>query len=172
MIIESKYNIGQTVYSADYKSIQVPETCGLCLGEKTWTVKSPSGEEFQMECPACYYAYNSTGRKWHTEITPTTKALTIGQVNYDRNYEGGGSEFRYMCEETGIGSGTVHRECHLSLDESTALVLGELKAVEARKSIAEQEKRQHDSRMKDAYRRIKSKPCPYCTGTGKRKDIA
>jgi hypothetical protein len=57
--------------------------------------------------------------------------LTVGQVRIQAGYE---PETRYMCEETGVGSGTVWREENLFL----TMIEAELDA-RSRGAVAESE---------------------------------
>jgi len=101
--LEIKYSIGDTVYHAgSYVSEQSAE-CPDCLGSLKWVVRFATGEEAECACKTCDKGWSgASGRITWNEHQPKVMIYTIGQVGFE---DGRG---RYMCEETGIGSGSIY----------------------------------------------------------------
>lgn len=111
MIIETKYNIGDTVWQILKEQDRVFEPCGACDG--TGRVQLTDG--IRYSCPACKGnkgSYTFVGRKWLVK-----SRLTIGQI---RVHVGGEEEERYMMHETGINSGTLYNGATLFGSEESA----------------------------------------------------
>jgi len=112
--LTTKFNVGDSVYFAvaecERKLIQCPD----CLGTAKWTATLPTGEEEGIECPTCKSGYFSTGTIGDYQVQGVVRNLTIGQVGYDTDGP------RYMCEETGVGSGHIYHEHELFADEAEA----------------------------------------------------
>ena len=119
MKIETKHSCGDKVFKIqqDYKSEFVP--CGFCAGTKR--IKGKNGTT--SHCPECHGHGGATvwgGKEWRV-----VGEMIIGQVRFcytgkskgydpdsifnnygpqDENYEE-----EYMCQETGVGSGSIHK---------------------------------------------------------------
>lgn len=146
MKIETKYSPGDIVYSAGFSGGQRQTPCPDCLGQKEWQCRTPAGEEFAVPCGTCYSAWNSTGYISSYGTDPRVERLTIGTVQVDTR----GNEIRYMCKETGIGSGTLHSEDRLFRTEAEAMV----RAVE----MAQEAERERIRRNAETSRRAKGEP--------------
>lgn len=108
MIIDTKFNVGDNVYlgRAEWTSEMVE--CPSCKGTGYWNVVGHAGT-WQASCQVCkdYSNWSDTARgKGQVKrsgrramVTP----LTVGSIQLDTNRE---EETRYMCVETGIGTGT------------------------------------------------------------------
>lgn len=112
-----RWAIGDKVFAVLTQEGAETFVCPDCLGEGTWLVKSPAGYETSVACPRCNGA-----RKLGLRIrTASACELTIGSIRI--NTEGGYNDeyVQYMCEETGIGSGTLWGENGLkaTLEEAT-----------------------------------------------------
>jgi hypothetical protein len=133
--ITTKFSIGDTVYHATTTTERRQHPCPDCLGSRKWLAKSPAGREYQFSCPRCGADYQSEpGLSLHYSVfTAAVHPLTIGQVEG----HAGGSEAknRYMCHETGIGSGTVYYEENLFATEAEALAHAEIKAALANDTV-------------------------------------
>lgn len=123
MKITTKYTVGDTVYRKapsyrDYREV----SCELCVG--TGEVTIAGAEDRKAKCPDCY---GRGTRGVDFPVPSLAQELTIGQVNVmTRNKtDRGEKEVTYMCKETGVGSGTVHREEHLFESAEEALASGE-----------------------------------------------
>ena len=118
MKLESKFDIGQTVYAIEYKHGSVKVQCPDCLGTRHWEATLPCGDVQKFQCPTCTRGYETTGTIIEHEYTRTTHELTIGKVDLDAD-----RGFSYRCEETGVeGCWTNWREEKIftSLDEAEA----------------------------------------------------
>ena len=112
-----KYKLGDKVYkgATDYSVTTV--SCPDCLGTLEWIVTFADGESMIIGCQTCKQGFSAPhGYISYNEWKPCTRQLTIGKI-YDWNETDG---FRYMCEETGIGSGTIHKESELFIDKKDA----------------------------------------------------
>jgi hypothetical protein len=128
-----KYRIGQRVFYASEISDTVTHPCPDCLGTKLWKVITPAGAELEAACQRCG-SYSSRDipslqyRTWVASVQP----LTIGSIQIDTNAGRGGwreDPVRYMCSETGVGSGSVYNESKLFASEDDAKVAAEALAV-------------------------------------------
>ena len=108
MIPSPKYAIGDVVYKPETSHEPAWVECPDCCGNKTWTAILGTGEEIAIECPTCKRGYDeSPGVVQHYECDGRVVMLTIGSVRIDTSTE---DPIEYMCEETGIGTGRIHRE--------------------------------------------------------------
>lgn len=118
MIMQSKFNLGDKIYRLGGLYIDYPnehhKECNICSSTGQITIK---GENFR--CPKC-------GGKMETDFSvsryhrgkPSAIAGTIGQISVTIREDK--TEIRYMCEETGIGSGAVYLEdeCFATYEEA------------------------------------------------------
>lgn len=128
--ITTKYSIGDKVYHATTTTEKKRHPCPDCLGERKWSVKSPGGIDYTIDCPRCSASYNSDRDLTldYSVLVPRAGALTIGSIQYNSvpsSYDHGA---RYMCRETGVGSGSVYNEADLFLTEEEALAAAKIKA--------------------------------------------
>jgi hypothetical protein len=126
--ITTKFSIGDTVYHAWTTTERKQHPCPDCLGSRKWEAKSPAGRVYQFACPRCGSDYQSERDLClhYSVFSPAVHCLTIGQVEA----HAGGSEAKnkYMCHETGIGSGTVYYEQDLFATEAEAKEAATIKA--------------------------------------------
>jgi len=143
MIIENKYEMGQTVYRPEvtHKEWAI-DPCRDCLGSRTWECHLPNGEVVYIDCPTCKRGYESTGTELEYKVTGGVRVLTVGKIRYDNG------SIDYMCEQTGIGTGWVHPEKDLfpTQAEAEAVLPG---MIEAKKIFLE------ESRATSRKRKIK-----------------
>lgn len=131
-IIETKYSVGDVVYFASTISTRKQHDCPDCLGSRKWSATSPAGGEFEFACPRCSASYQSDRDLSldYTAYEPTAGRLTIGSIQVNTApgaYDHGN---RYMCVETGIGSGSVYNEDRLFETEAEALAAAQSMADE------------------------------------------
>ena len=126
--------------------------CPDCLGKKVWNVKTPSGDEFTIPCNTCELGYQCYGTISIYVESAVVTPLTIGSIQTDSN--DGKNPIRYMCEETGIGSGSLYNECDLFADRTDALD----HATEKAKTILKEKEKEEEKRI--SYRRKKSRRNP------------
>lgn len=121
MIPAPKYEIGQIVFHATTTTERRQHPCPDCLGKKTWHVRSPAGAVYEAPCPRCAEVYRSNRELdlTYTAHAPAVRRLTIGSVQLDTASE---CPVRYMCLETGVGSGQVYDETRLFSTEDAALL--------------------------------------------------
>lgn len=112
MKLETKYSIGDVVYHPQVLSTGAKMPCPDCLGRRVWIAKLPNGEELRIACPTCAYGYEgSRGEVPSGEVHGRVDRFTIGSVRMDTGSGDRGTE--YMCEETGVGSGSLWAESKL-----------------------------------------------------------
>ncbi len=121
MIIETKFNLGQEVWGTSLHGSNQQVICPECLGK--FEFKNPAGNTVQ--CFKCSYGtpgyiIEYVREQWHThflgrvgKIAPI-RFKTQGEGRYDKD------RVEYMCEITGVSSGTVWYEDNLfdSLEEA------------------------------------------------------
>ena len=103
MKIETKYNIGQTVYWIISSREKLPAVCDFCNG----TGQITGHNNKTRHCPECR---GRTQFEWSEDKYLVRGPLTIGQV---RAYAGYNDNVDYMCTETGLGSGSLYDEKRL-----------------------------------------------------------
>lgn len=115
-----KFYIGQQVFCVRIVYGTTERECPDCLGKKEWTCTAPSGEFWQAPCNTCNSGWFSTGRVIVYEDRVSKEKLTIGsiQINTAANEKDG--PIRYMCIETGVGSGSIYREQELFASDEEA----------------------------------------------------
>lgn len=128
--LTTKYSIGDIVYRAYTTTERKQHPCPDCLGSRKWKATSPAGVEYEFRCPRCAASYSSDHdlSLWYTASTPAVQKLTIGsiQVNTAPSFNREGNQ--YMCQETGIGSGSVYYESDLHETEEEALLAAKVQA--------------------------------------------
>lgn len=131
-IIETAYDIGDTVFNASTMTETFSHPCPDCLGSRKWRATSPAGAEFEVECPRCGNGYQSSRalNLRYVKHAPYVRKLTVGSLKANSptgtgSYDDGNS---YMCVETGVGSGSVYNERDLYKTEAEALAASKLKA--------------------------------------------
>ncbi len=132
MNIETRFAGGDRVWHITRGKTRYWEPCAFCGS----VGKIQGKDEVWTSCPKCYgklgkYQYKDE-ESWHiVDGSP----LTIGQVQLTHTFEWEGSsdefdnygrqeektEERYMCRETGIGSGTLYYSNRLCASEEEAL---------------------------------------------------
>lgn len=139
-MIQPKFDIGQTVYVArvSWRESFIP--CPDCLGQKTWFVRAPSGEEWAVDCLTCQRGWYSTGQvgSWSDQVV--VEKRTIGSVRVDTADRE--RPVSYMCVETGVGTGSVYDERNVfaSRDEAEVWGTAELARVAGLRQAEEFEK--------------------------------
>lgn len=121
-VIETKYSVGDVVYFASTVSTRKKHECPDCKGTKKWTAQSPAGGEFEFACPRCSASYQSDRDLSldYTAYDPSVGRLTIGSVQVNTAPGAYDHGTRYMCVETGIGSGSIYNEDRLFETEAEA----------------------------------------------------
>ena len=129
-VLTTQFSVGDTVFHAGTVAKRKQHDCPDCKGARKWKAVSPAGEEYEFACPRCATSYqsNSSLNLNYTAYTPVVGHLTIGSVAYEAasSWDEGGA--KYMCRETGVGSGTIYRESDLFATEEEALAAATAKA--------------------------------------------
>lgn len=123
-IIETKYSIGDVVWYASTTTQAKQHPCPDCNDTKKWSAVSPAGYEYKFSCPRCSTRFNSHDelRLTYTAHVPIARRMTIGSVQFNSAGQSWDAGARYMCIETGVGSGSIYEEARLFGTESDALI--------------------------------------------------
>jgi hypothetical protein len=141
-----KFGIGDRVFFAITNRDVERLPCPDCLSTQKWKVVLPTGQEFETSCQRCGGGYRSSNMPpapIQILSRPRVESLTVGKIDIStsRSFEGD-SLVKYMCTETGIGSGSVYNEAKLYATEEEAQAAGEIEAArqtaEARKEPDQQ----------------------------------
>ena len=139
--IKTKYSLKQTVYNAYCVNEVYNVKCEDCDGTGYWSIQ---GKDKKVGCETCnkssFSWSNTPGIIQMYKYFPRVQELTIGQVQASIGYK---AEVRYMCKETGLGSGTLWNEKSLTDDVN--------KATEAAKILAERKNAGEDVELVDLY---------------------
>lgn len=129
-VIETKFSIGDVVYCAGTETARKQHPCPDCNGTRKWSVTSPAGGNYEIGCPRCTTRYLSDRDLSldYTAHVPRVQRLTIGSVQFNSAPGSYDSGSRYMCLETGVGSGSVYNEGRLFATEAAALAAAEAMA--------------------------------------------
>jgi len=128
--IEIKFAIDEKVYCAEGNCAQVKETCPDCLGEAVCLVKMRNGEEIETGCPTCYTVFGSSGFITTRKTEHNIVIRTIGEIGLEHGIG------RYMCHETGVGSGQIYTDDNLFKTKEEAGKECEKQEQELMKTIA------------------------------------
>jgi hypothetical protein len=120
--ITTKYSIGDVVFKAAMLTKKMQRDCPDCMGSRKWKALSPAGREYDFECPRCAGSpYNRDLSLEYQQYVPRVDRLTVGSLRADSSAEDEGERVQYMCQETGIGSGTIHYEKTLFATDTEAM---------------------------------------------------
>ena len=120
---QPKYSKGDKVFAADVEWREERITCVECEGTGQWAVKTPKGTEFEIKCQSC--RERTDCHVICMKATPVALKRTIGSIRIDTNSE---HPISYMCDETGIGSGSIYIEGKLYTDENECLAFSKDRA--------------------------------------------
>lgn len=156
MIIETRFDAGDIVFRPYVNTCSTQIPCPDCLGSKHWDAKLPNGEVIPIGCPTCEHGYEHRGTISAGTVDGSVQRLTIGTVGLEEDHstENRGTVERYMCEETGIGSGSVHYGYNLfaTYEEAEAELPAMIEAME--KSLAESNATCRKRKIKDGPGRM------------------
>jgi hypothetical protein len=127
--ITTKYSIGDRVFHSQILTEKRRRPCPDCLGAKKWEATSPAGTKYLFDCPRCSASYHSDSdlQLDYSAYTPAVRPLTIGSIQFN-SAKGWDHGARYMCRETGVGSGSVYNEDDLFQTEEEATAAAQIKA--------------------------------------------
>lgn len=123
--IKTKYNLGDVVYNASCYRDSYFEKCPDCDGTGKWKVEGKDLHVGYKTCNESSWQKSIAGKVRKFKYFPKVQKLTIGQIRATIGY---GPEVRYMCKETGIGSGTLWYESNLTKDKELAEKCAEILA--------------------------------------------
>ncbi len=126
MIPQPKHQIGDKVYYANGYYGKTSIKCPDCLGTVKWEVTTPRGEQFDIPCSTCSVGLFSSGYVNQYGPKYSAELMTIGSIRIDSADKE--HQIRYMCHETGIGTGTLYDEANLFTNEAEALEVAKIKA--------------------------------------------
>jgi len=132
-VLTTKYSIGDVVYYASCTTSKKQHPCPDCLGSKKWKAISPAEKEYTFPCPRCDARYKSEREISldYTTFDPMVTKLTIGRVKASESPMDYDYPATYMCNETGIGSGSNYNELKLFESYEEAFAAAEKQAKEA-----------------------------------------
>jgi len=118
---QPKFKVGDTVFAVYTRQTIAQHPCPDCLGTKKWKVITKAGHEMECSCCRCDgWRSSDIPSLSYTKHVPTVQKLTIGSVRVDTAPSYGDDYVSYMCQETGIGSGSVYYENKLFDNEEIA----------------------------------------------------
>lgn len=125
--LTTKYSVGDIVFRAGTTSKRRQHPCPDCKGARKWKAISPAGGEYEFSCPRCAASYNSDRDLTldYSAFVPTVERLTIGSIQVNTAPSSYDSGNRYMCRETGVGSGSIYCETDLFETEDAATLAAE-----------------------------------------------
>lgn len=129
-VIETLFDVGDTVWYATTHQTTGQHPCPDCLGERKWVAHSPAGTDYEVACPRCadqYMSNRTLNLKYIWHEAAVTK-LTIGLIRANADTWEGPPKHEYMCHETGVGSGTIYKEASLFATEQAARDAAKLNA--------------------------------------------
>jgi hypothetical protein len=140
MSIDTKYNVGDKVWVADYERVNERLQCPDCLGRGIWLATLPSDEILKIPCPTCECGYQ--GSRGYVEgpyvYGPKVWQGTVGSIGVDTYASKEDERIKYMLCETGVGSGTLYDEGRLYSDEEMARLVAVSRANEQTEHLADQ----------------------------------
>lgn len=115
-----KHDIGDLVYPTSQVMMRDFDTCTFCAGVGNITGQ----DDVERLCPECYGKRGRHRNTFHQWVVGTS--LTVGQQRVEITGETynrtASTEEQYMCEETSVGSGTIHsaENLHASKEDAQA----------------------------------------------------
>jgi hypothetical protein len=129
-----RFSVGDEVFVATVTTTEKHVECPDCLGSRKWTVSTPAGETFEVDCQTCRHGYEVRGFLVVSELTPVVYRTTIGSVRLDTHDE---RPVSYMVEATGVGTGQIWYEDDIFVLEALAWARAAEIAAERTVAIAE-----------------------------------
>lgn len=137
-----KWKVGDTVFTVETRDGQETAQCPDCLGTGTWEVRSRAGFETTAQCPRC----NGAGKLGLRSRVALVRQLTVGSLRVSTVAYHDDEHVEYMCDETGVGSGSIWRESRLRATREEATEAAEFAAAIERdgldKGLPGEERRQ------------------------------
>lgn len=125
---EPRFAIGEKVFIYGITQKRGRHRCPDCLGTGEWPLTTPGGSEVTVSCGRCSWSSSDIPSLDFSEWTPYVEELTIGSIKIDTAPMHRDEHISYMCEETGIGSGSVYYESRIAPTREEAECRGQLEA--------------------------------------------
>lgn len=150
-----KFEIGQRVICVRVSWCEEKVPCPDCVGSAEWKVVAPSGEQWTVPCNTCSAGWHSTGYVVDYDDRIKKEHLTIGSIQVDTERKE--CPVRYMCRETGVGSGTIWEESRLfaTEDQADAYGVAEMNRVKGLRQ-AEELRQREQKKSKRIYKPTKT----------------
>lgn len=116
-----RFSIGDTVYWATHTTTSVPATCPDCLDTKKWTVRLPSGDQFDVACERCGRNYGTVATFHHKQFLPDVRSFTVRSMTVKSHAGWGRDEGPGVEYMSNIGGGTVIEEKKLFATHDDAM---------------------------------------------------
>ena len=126
--MEIKYKIGDKVWYGTTHGTTKRLPCPDCLDTKKWKAIAPAGNEYEFSCPRCGGGYHGKHELSldYAVYEPYVRQLTIGSIRTDSEAKIE-EQVSYMCNETGVGNGSVYYQPLLHDTEESARIHAELR---------------------------------------------
>ena len=150
--LTAPFAIGDMVYHAGTTRKEKQLPCPDCGGSCLLTLLTHEGREIEVKCCSCLYGLDSRGFVTYFDFTPVVRTLTIGSLRYNSHEDRGPWEF--MCEETGIGTGSLYYESTVFATREEATAMAATMTTEMRTHIEQEndkrlKRRRGDLRLQD-----------------------
>lgn len=172
MDITTKYSVGDTVFVGRSQWGSKPVTCPDCKGTGKWKIVANDGPNgsWNVTCQTCRNwgagSGYGTGKVKESTRVAVTEQRTIGSVQINTHEDCHDSGVRYMCMETGVGSGQIYPEKALFATREEAQAYADAQ-------VAEQlpEARNEDERIRDRLRRDEAHHCTRRSSATKKLEV-
>lgn len=105
--LKTKYNLKDEVFNPYCVNEKYYITCEDCQGTGKWELKDSTKTIGCQTCSKDDNWYRTPGKVEQYKYFARVNTLTIGQITATIGYK---KEIRYMCKETGLGSGSLWSE--------------------------------------------------------------
>ena len=123
MILATKFDIGQTVWLIRQETTPVTRPCAVCDGRGYLDLVKGGNVRCTNQWVSTERCNDGLVTLRITQPWTVIRQLTVGQVEVrspQHFYDGRDESVRYMCEETGVGSGSVYYEPNLFASQEEA----------------------------------------------------
>lgn len=115
MKVETKYNVGDTLWAASTTMTEEKIPCPDCNGEKVWKVTTPAGETFDVPCSTCFQLLDAAGYIIRRSVGPYVYSLKVTGVEV--RTEGAVQKVLYWSN----GNGRYETDLFLNYDDAYRL---------------------------------------------------
>ena len=111
MKFESQFSLGDRIFHIRRDTEQLYKECHKCRGKGELTILFPGGSQEKTDCRECHDGRVRAGSQYSWR--PQPNPLTVGKITVEVDGNDLTIQETYMCNETGIGSGTLYRGQHM-----------------------------------------------------------